>query len=210
MRYPVATAALLLAAAQPASAQSFSVQELGRPRPFEIALGLSFGIVERPLAGYTGLGAPIFLENQVGAAFDARFHLPEHFFLSVGAKGYADVSVLSAGLGVALTTGDGRFTLAFEEAYVNVSSVDEYWQARFIAGYEHNFEVGLRLGFSVHHIVSSNDFFLNKEDVTAPVFTLGYRFHNGHTLDLSLSSKDYILGSPDSGRALSFGYKIVF
>jgi hypothetical protein len=209
MRYPITISAFLLAVAQPGAAQSFSVKELGRPRPFEIALGLSFGSVERPLAGYN-LGAPIFLKDQNGAAVDARFHLPEHFFLTVGAKAYADVSVLSGGLGVALTAGDGRFTLAFEEAYVNVSSVDEYWQARLIAGYEHNFEVGLRLGFSIHHIVSSNDFFLNKEDVTAPVFTLGYRLHNGHTLDLSLSSNDYILGSPDSGRALSFGYKIAF
>lgn len=208
MRHASSCLALVLAASA-LCAQSYSANELGRPKRFETTLGLTFGSVEAPLGGYTLLGAPVILDDQAGAAIDARFHLPEIFFLSVGAKSYADVSMLSAGVGLAFTTGDGRISLAFEEAYTKVSGFERYWQARLSAGYEHNFHNGLRLGFSVRHIISTSDF-LNKDSVTAPVITAGYRFHNGHTLDLSLSNEDYILGSPQSGGALSFGYNIVF
>ena len=209
MRHPAAFLLLALAASS-LSARTYSTTELGRPKPFEIGLGLSFGSVEAPLAGYDFFGDKVYLDDQNGAAIDARFHLPELFFLSVGAKAYADVSVISGGLGLAITAGDGRITLAAEEAYVNVSGLDEYWQFRLSASYDHAFSNGLRLGFGVHHITSSNDLFVTRDDIFAPVFTLGYRFDNGHSLDLSLSGKDYILGSPDSGRALSFGYEIVF
>jgi len=209
MRHPAAFLFLALAASS-VNARTYSTTELGRPKPFEISLGLSFGSVEAPLAGYDFLGDKVYLDDQNGAAIDARFHLPELFFLSVGAKAYADVSVISGGLGLAITAGDGRITLAAEEAYVNVSGLDEYWQFRLSASYDHTFGNGLRLGFGGHYITSSNDFFLNQEDVFAPVFTIGYRFQTGHALEINLSGKDYILGSPDSGGALSFGYEIIF
>lgn len=207
MRNLIPTIALLAAAGASAQTASrnygtapYGSNDLGRPERFEIALTPSYGTISDPYRG--------IVDDQSGFGLDAQFHLPSVFFLKAGIKSYSDVDAYVFGLGFAIPAGNGRVTINLDGTALDFDGWGTEYQSTIRVAYDHRFAFGLRLGVGVSEFLNSNAV---GENVTAPTFTVGYKFGaKGPALELTYSNKDAILGLPESGHSFNTSLTFAF
>ena len=174
--------------------------DLGRPGRDEFTLKPSFGFVSD--SGNSVIG------DQSGFGLDAQLYVIP-VILKVGTKVYSDVTIYTFGFGALIPINNGSLTLNFDVNTISINSGTNYQQYTLRAVYDYQFVSGLRLGLGISRFTNSNNPFT--DTLTAPTFGVGYKFGaKGPTLDLTYSTKDAILGSPDSSSSLNTSLKFTF
>jgi hypothetical protein len=163
------------------------IQGFGASQRFEANITVYLGSVDWGSSRLDGISA------------EAQVFLPRIFFLKVATHEYDYVESNSLGFGFAIGAGNGRINLG-----VDLASVDEEFQTKLCAGYEHRFASGLFIGGSVLGFINDNSL---PEGYACAVLNGGWKFSNGLSLMLSLSSADHILGLNKEDASVSLGIR---
>jgi predicted porin len=125
-----------------------------------------------------------------------------------------DINTMSFGFGTKIAAGNGNIELAYAYSTVEFEIESaEIKQNIFKAGYSVDVGNGLNVGLTL--IYYSNGDFENGpqggvDDVFAPVFTVGYKFGQGFSADLSYSTENTAFGAPDADGTTTVGVRYGF
>lgn len=192
---PILPVVALVSLAVQASAQNVPVRR--SVSSIETLFVASAGTVSDSTLGYGG--------DQSGVGIDAYLQLPSSFILKAGLKAYSDVNAYTLGIGFAIPVGADRLTLGLEGTSLDIKQFSHNSHAALRVAYDHHFSSVIRVGAGVAHFLNSSGI---GEDSTAPYLTIGYNFSKSFVLELTLSSEDAILGSPDSGSSANLAVRI--
>lgn len=171
----------------PSVAQTAPVQGFGASHRFETNITVSLGVVDRRWERYDGISA------------EAQVFLPRIFFLKAATHEYDFLESNSLGFGFAIGAGNGRVTLG-----ADLASVQEEFQTKLVAAYEHRFASGFFIGGSLVGFINDNSL---PEGYACVVASGGWKFGNGLSLMLTLSSADSILGLDNEEPSFSLGIR---
>ena len=199
-----------------ASAQTMPVKSVNRSEQFSV--GVSYAMVKNALSG-----APVEIDSDA-TVIDVRATVYQNIFLTAS---YADIKTdipsgegpgpgpsnldlnsMSFGFGTKIAAGNGNIELAYAYSKVELefASVDIN-QNIFKAGYNVDVGNGFNLGLTVIHYSNSDT---GGDDVTAPVFAVGYKFGQGFSADLSYSTENTAFGAPDADGTTTIGVRYGF
>ena len=196
-----------------ASAQTMPVKSVNRSEQFSV--GVSYAMVKNALSG-----APVEIDSDA-TVIDVRATVYQNIFLTAS---YADIKVdvpagegpvpnldlnsMSFGFGTKIAAGNGNFELAYAYSKVEFDfGSDDINQNLFKAGYSVDVGNGFTVGLTVIHYSNSDT---DVDDVTAPVFAVGYKFGQGFSADLSYSTENSIFGAPDADSTTTIGVRYGF
>lgn len=169
-------------------AQTTPSQGLGVSHRFETNITVSLGSIDAPLGGAVD-----------GISAEAQVFLPRIFFLKAATHEYDGLESNSLGFGFAIGAGNGRVNLG-----ADLGSVQEEFQAKLVAGYEHRFASGFFVGGSLVGFINDNSL---PQGYACIVANGGWKFGNGLSLLLTLSSADSILGLNKDDPSFSLGIR---
>ncbi len=198
-----------------ASAQTMPVKSVNRSEQFSV--GVSYAMVKNALSG-----APVEIDSDA-TVIDVRATVYQNIFLTAsyadiktdipsgegpGAPPNLDLNSMSFGFGTKIAAGNGNIELAYAYSKVELefASVDIN-QNIFKAGYNVDVGNGFNLGLTVIHYSNSDN---GGDDVTAPVFAVGYKFGQGFSADLSYSTENTAFGAPDADGTTTIGVRYGF
>ena len=197
-----------------ASAQTMPVKSVNRSEQFSV--GVSYAMTQNVFGA--GAGAEVDSDTTI---IDVRATVFPNIFLTAS---YADIKIdvpagegpvpnldinsMSFGFGTKIAAGNGNIELAY--AYSKVESEfasEDINQNIFKAGYSVDVGNGFNVGLTVIHYSNSDTGF---DDVTAPVFAVGYKFGQGFSADLSYSTENTVFGGPDADGTTAIGVRYGF
>jgi hypothetical protein len=199
-----------------ASAQTMPVKSVNKSEQFSV--GVSYAMAKNTLNG-----APVEIDSDA-TVIDVRATVYPNIFLTAS---YADIKTdipsglapegpdnldmnsYSFGFGTKIAAGNGNFELAYAYSKIEADySSENINQNIFKAGYSVDVGNGLNVGLSV--IYYSNSDAGGVDDVFAPVFTVGYKFGQGFSADLSYSTENTAFGAPDADGTTTIGVRYGF
>jgi hypothetical protein len=198
-----------------ASAQTMPVKSVNKSEQFSV--GVSYAMAKNTLSG-----APFEIDSDA-TVIDVRATVYQNIFLTASysdiktdipsgfgpGPGNLDMNSYSFGFGTKIAAGNGNIELAY--AYSTVESdfafLEDINQNIFKAGYSVDVGNGLNVGLAVIYYSNSDTGF---DDVTAPVFTVGYKFGQGFSADLSYSTENTAFGAPDADGTTTVGVRYGF
>ncbi len=164
-----------------------------------------------------------------GYTFDVRASVSSNIFLTAAYTNMeklvepgvftASPSAYSLGVGTKFAAGNGSVGLSY--AYRNIDfdvtvetldpvqlfdDVDQHWLK---VAYSLDLGNGLDVTLGVTHIFNDADG-VEVDDVTAPELTVGFKFGQGFSGQLSYSTEDVLFGLPDGDGTVSIGVRYGF
>ena len=131
----------------------------------------------------------------------------------------ASPSAYSLGLGSKFAVGNGSLGLSYAYRSLDfdvtvltldpvtlIDTVDQHW---FRAAYTIDLGNGLDITLGLTHILNDTDS-LDVDDVTAPEVSIGLKFGQGFSAQLSYSTEDVLFGLPDGDGTVSVGVRYGF
>jgi hypothetical protein len=195
-----------------ASAQTMPVKSVNKSEQFSV--GVSYAMVKNALSG-----APVEIDSDA-TVIDVRATVYQNIFLTASyadiktdipsgfGPGNLDMNSMSFGFGTKIAAGNGNIELAYAYSTVEADFASEdINQNIFKAGYSVDVGNGFNLGLAVIYYSNSDTGF---DDVTAPVFTVGYKFGQGFSADLSYSTENTAFGAPDADGTTTVGVRYGF
>ena len=194
-----------------ASAQTMPVKSVNRSEQFSV--GVSYAMTQNVF------GAGIEVDSDA-TIIDVRATVYQNIFLTAS---YADIKIdvpagipapnldinsMSFGFGTKIAAGNGNIELAYAYSKVEFEFESaDINQNIFKAGYSVDVGNGFNVGLTVIHYSNSDTGF---DDVTAPVFAVGYKFGQGFSADLSYSTENTAFGAPDADGTTTIGVRYGF
>jgi hypothetical protein len=201
-----------------ASAQTMPVKSVNKSEQFSVGVG--YAMAKNTFAFS---GAP-FETDSDATVIDVRATVYQNIFLTAS---YADIKTdipavgplpgpssidvksMSFGFGTKIAAGNGNIELAYAYSKIeaDVGLGEDVNQNIFKAGYSVDVGNGFNVGLTVIYYSNSDTGF---DDVTAPVFTVGYKFGQGFSADLSYSTENTAFGAPDADGTTTVGVRYGF
>lgn len=198
-----------------ASAQTMPVKSVNKSEQFSVGVG--YAMAKNTFAF---VGAPFEVDSDA-TVIDVRATVYQNIFLTasfsdikIDIPAAGDINTMSFGFGTKIAAGNGNIELAYAYSTVEFEIESaEIKQNIFKAGYSVDVGNGLNVGLTL--IYYSNGDFENGlaggvDDVTAPVFTVGYKFGQGFSADLSYSTENTAFGAPDADGTTTVGVRYGF
>ena len=197
-----------------ASAQTMPVKSVNRSEQFSV--GVSYAMAKNTLTG-----APVEIDSDA-TVIDIRATVYPNIFLTASyadiktdlpsglgpAPDNLDMNSMSFGFGTKIAAGNGNFELAYAYSKIEFDITSEdINQNIFKAGYSVDVGNGFNVGLTVIYYSNSDTTF---DDVVAPVLTVGYKFGQGFSADLSYSTENSIFGAPDADSTTTIGVRYGF
>jgi hypothetical protein len=199
-----------------ASAQTMPVKSVNKSEQFSV--GVSYAMAKNALSG-----GPVEIDSDA-TVIDVRATVYPNIFLTASyadiktdipsgfgpGPGNLDMNSMSFGFGTKIAAGNGNIELAYAYSTVefDFGPVEDVNQNIFKAGYSVDVGNGFNVGLAVIYYSNSDDYGL--DDVTAPVFTVGYKFGQGFSADLSYSTENTAFGAPDADGTTTIGVRYGF
>jgi len=198
-----------------ASAQTMPVKSVNKSEQFSV--GVSYAMAKNTLNG-----APVEIDSDA-TIIDVRATVYQNIFLTASyadiktdipsglgpGPGNLDMNSMSFGFGTKIAAGNGNIELAYAYSKIeaDVGLGEDVNQNIFKAGYSVDVGNGFNVGLAVIYYSNSDTGF---DDVTAPVFTVGYKFGQGFSADLSYSTENTAFGAPDADGTTTVGVRYGF
>ena len=202
-----------------ASAQTMPVKSTNVSERFSVGIGYAMANDTWAFSG-----AP-FQVDSTATIIDVRATVYQNIFLTasysdiktdvpsgIPVPGSLDMSSYSFGFGTKIAAGNGNLELsyAYNKVEIDFESVN-FNQNILKAGYTVDVGNGFNVGLAVIYI--SNKDITNGppiDNVTAPVVTVGYKFGQGFSADLSYSTENTVFGAPDADGTTTIGVRYGF
>ena len=148
---------------------------------------------------------------------DARVSVDRNFFLTAAYTGMSainnttDPSSWALGFGAKHEAGNGAFEFSYAYRRVDIS-VDSYNQNIVKVGYSLDLGRGFDIGLAVMEVFNES---AAGSNLTAPVVSVGYKFAQGLSANVSYSTENTVYGfksygNLDAGETLSVGVRYSF
>lgn len=209
MKSPILALAVLTVAA---NAQVMPAKRA--PGPDIFSIGVSYASVSdsgqvMPKAGKIRTdGVTVDLRAAVA---NGAFLTASYTDLSFSEPLIPDAKTYSIGFGTKFSAGNGAIELAYAYAEVDVNNIDDFAQHVLKVGYTLDLGNGLEVGIALVEFLNTEDFAgLELENVTAPVVSVAYKFGQGFSANLALSTENSLFGLADAGSTVSLGVRYGF
>jgi len=205
-----------------ASAQTMPVKSVNKSDQFSV--GVSYAMASDTWAFS---GAPFKLDS-TATTLDVRATVYQNIFLTASysdiktdipagagpGPANLDMNSYSFGFGTKIAAGNGNLELSYAYNKVKIDFASANFNQNILkAGYSVDVGNGFNVGLAV--IYYSNSTIENGpggtiDNVTAPVFTVGYKFGQGFSADLSYSTENTVFGAPDASGSTAIGVRYGF
>lgn len=204
-----------------ASAQTMPVKSVNRSEQFSV--GVSYAMANDTWAFS---GAPFQIDSNA-TIIDVRASVYQNIFLTasysdiktdvpagVPIPGSLDMKSYSFGFGTKIAAGNGNLELSYAYSKVEIDFASANFNQNILkAGYTVDVGSGFNVGLAL--IYYSNSTIENGpggtvDNVTAPVVTVGYKFGQGFSADLSYSTENTVFGAPDADGTTTIGVRYGF
>ena len=201
-----------------ASAQTMPVKSTNVSERFSVGIGYAMANDTWAFAG-----AP-FQVDSTATIIDVRATVYQNIFLTASysdiktdlpageGPGNLDMSSHSFGFGTKIAAGNGNLELSYAYNTVKIDFESVNLNQNILkAGYTVDVGSGFNVGLAVIYI--SNKDVTNAppiDNVTAPVVTVGYKFGQGFSADLSYSTENTVFGAPDADGTTTIGVRYGF
>jgi len=201
-----ALALVTLAAA--AGAQTVPVKRTSANELFSVGVNYA-----KATNSVEALGGPSGIDTD-GYALDVRASLSGNLFLtasyadlSIDAVGAPDATTYTAGLGGKFAAGNGNIEASYAYRNVEIDAMGDTDQHLIKLGYVLELGNGLNLGLAVTEIINTED---GLDNVTAPEISVGYKFNQNISANVSFATENTLLGMPDGGNTVTVGVRYGF
>jgi hypothetical protein len=205
-----------------ASAQTMPVKSTNVSDRFSVGIG--YAMASDTWAFASGGAAPNL--DSTATVIDVRATVYQNIFLTASysdiktdipagagpGPSNLDMSSYSFGFGTKIAAGNGNLELSYAYNTVKLDfASDNLDQNIFKVGYTVDVGSGFNVGLAVIH-TSTKDISNGPpiDSVTAPVVTVGYKFGQGFSADLSYSTENTIFGAPDASGTTTVGVRYGF
>ena len=201
-----------------ASAQTMPVKSTNVSDRFSVGIGYAMASDTWAFSGGPNI-------DSTATIIDVRASVYQNIFLTasysdiktdvpsgIPVPGSLDMSSYSFGFGTKIAAGNGNLELSYAYNTIKPDFVSvNLDQNIFKVGYSIDVGNGFNVGLAVIH-TSTKDVSNTPpiDSVTAPVFTVGYKFGQGFSANVSYSTENTIFGAPDASGTTTVGVRYGF